>query len=159
MTDQANHPIDRCLEAWHRHLRGELPGGLDALLHEDVVFLSPIVFRPIDDREQVKLYLSAAGNTFGGDPEPEASASDARPTVGGKFHYTRVLRGTHDACLEFETTMDGTFVNGIDLIKCDDDAQIIEFRVMVRPLRAVNTVHAQMGKMLEAMTAGGSAGD
>ena len=154
MTDALPTPIDTCLDAWHQHLRGALGGGLDALLHDDVVFYSPIVFRPITDKATVKLYLSAAGNTFGGDPAPSAAGSSGgAPAEDGRFRYTRTLRDTHDACLEFETTMDGVQVNGVDLIKCDDAGRIIEFRVMVRPLRAVNTVHAQMGKMLELMAA------
>ena len=59
-------PIDICIANWHRHLRGELPGGLDAILHEDCTFLSPIVFTPQQGRDVTKLYLTAAGSTLGG---------------------------------------------------------------------------------------------
>ena len=61
-----NAPIEICIHNWHRHMRGELPGGLDSILHEDCVFLSPIVFTPQEGREITKLYLTAAGGTLGG---------------------------------------------------------------------------------------------
>ncbi len=53
--------------------------------------------------------------------------------------------------LEFETTIDGKYVNGVDIIRCNDQGRIIEFRVMIRPLQAVNAVHRQMGETLEKM--------
>lgn len=153
MSDADSNPIDRCLDAWHRHLRGRLEGGLDAILREDVVFLSPIVFTPIEGREMTKLYLGAAGNTLGGDDEPSSGEDSGGATTGGGFRYVRTITGTHDALLEFETTMDGIVVNGIDLITCDDDGLITEFKVMIRPLKAINAVHAQMKAMLETMQA------
>lgn len=142
MTD--SDPIHTCIERWHQHLEGDLPGGLDALLHENCVFLSPIVFTPQEGREITKLYLGAAGNTFGGD---DAKVSDS----GGSFGYSKqILQGNH-AMLEFETSIDGKYINGVDIITCDDDAMITEFRVMIRPLQAVNLVHQQMKDMLEQM--------
>jgi hypothetical protein len=59
----------------------------------------------------------------------------------------------NQAILEFETQMDGKYVNGVDIITCNDEGRIIEFKVMIRPLQAVNTVHAQMGAMLKKMQA------
>lgn len=142
MTD--SDPIQTCIERWHHHLRGELAGGLDALLHQDCVFLSPIVFTPQEGREITKLYLGAAGNTLGGDDTPNAN-------TGGSFGYSKqILQGNH-AMLEFETSIEGKYVNGVDIITCDDDAMITEFRVMIRPLQAVNLVHQQMKAMLEKM--------
>ena len=57
------------------------------------------------------------------------------------------------AVLEFETTVEGKYVNGVDIIRCNDDGRIVEFRVMIRPLQAVNLVHQQMKAMLEKMQA------
>jgi hypothetical protein len=143
MTD--SEPIHTCIERWHQHLRGDLPGGLDAMLHEDCVFLSPIVFTPQKGREITKLYLGAAGNTLGGDDSGNGEAG------GGSFGYSKtILQGNH-AMLEFETSIDGKYVNGVDIITCDDDAMITEFRVMIRPLQAINLVHQQMKDMLERM--------
>ena len=56
------------------------------------------------------------------------------------------------AVLEFETSLEGTYVNGVDIIRIDDDGRIVEFRVMLRPLKAINLVHRLMGEALEALT-------
>ena len=56
-------------------MRGELPGGLDAILADDVVFLSPIVFSPQRGKELTKLYLTAAGATIG-DGSKQSAAAD-----------------------------------------------------------------------------------
>jgi len=140
-------PIDACIANWHRHLRGELDGGLDALLHPDCVFLSPIVFTPQRGREVTKLYLAAAGVTLIGDQQSGGS---------GSFRYAKEILQGHHAMLEFDTSMaDGErsiAVNGVDIITCDDDGLITEFKVMVRPLQAVNAVHAAMKAQLEAFS-------
>ena len=150
MTDVERSPIDGCIANWHRHLRGELEGGLDAILHEDCVFLSPIVFTPQHGREITKLYLTAAGGTLGGDA---ATVTDAvTGDAGGGFRYVKeILQGNH-AMLEFETTVEGKYANGVDIITCDDDGMITEFKVMMRPLQAINAVHAQMKAMLEKLS-------
>lgn len=146
-------PIRACIDRWFAHLRGELPGGLDALLHEDCVFLSPIVFTPQRGREITKLYLRAAGGTLA-DVDP--GADGAGLTDGsGKFRYTKVIREGHHAMLEFETTLDvdgeQKYANGVDIITCDDAGLIVEFKVMMRPLQAIHAVHAQMQAMLEQL--------
>ena len=149
MSDHA--PIDGCIAAWHRHMRGELPGGLDAILHEDCVFLSPIVFTPQQGREITKLYLTAAGGTLGGDDTTVTEAVSAGDAGGGFRYVKEILQGRH-AMLEFETTVDGKYANGVDIITCDDDGLITEFKVMMRPLQAINAVHAQMKAMLEQLS-------
>jgi hypothetical protein len=142
-----SEPIHACLERWHAHLAGRLDGGLDAVLHPEVVFLSPIVFTPQKGREITKLYLTAAGGTLGGG----APASDVSGESGGGFGYTKQIAQGHSAMLEFETQVEGKYVNGVDIITCDDDGMITEFRVMIRPLQAINLVHAQMKAMLERL--------
>jgi hypothetical protein len=143
-------PIDICISNWHRHLRGELPGGLDSILHEDCIFLSPIVFTPQQGREVTKLYLTAAGGTLGGTDGSVADAVASGSTAGG-FRYVKEILQGHHAMLEFETTVEGKYANGVDIITCDDDAMITEFKVMMRPLQAINAVHAQMKAMLEQL--------
>ena len=143
-------PIDTCIANWHRHLRGELPGGLDAILHEDCTFLSPIVFTPQQGRDITKLYLTAAGSTLGGGDGDVTDAINAGSSDGNFRYVNEVLHG-HHAVLEFETTVDGKYANGVDIITCDDDAMITEFKVMMRPLQAINAVHAQMKAMLERL--------
>jgi hypothetical protein len=140
--------IETCIARWHQIVRGELPGGLDELLHDDVVFLSPVVFTPQRGKEITKLYLEAAGATIAGDG-PTADGSPGR----GKLRYVAETMSGNRAVLEFETDMDGTYVNGVDIITCDDDGKIVEFKVMLRPLRAVNAVHDAMRAMLERSSA------
>ena len=143
-------PIERCIADWHRHLHGQLDGGLDAVLHENCVFISPIVFTPQHGREITKLYLTAASGTLGGGDGTVTDAL-AEPAGPGGFRYVKEVLQGHHAVLEFETTVDGKYANGVDIITCDDDAKIVEFKVMMRPLQAINAVHAQMKAMLEQL--------
>ncbi len=140
--------IEDVVERWHAIIRGEAPNGLDALLDDDVVFYSPIVFTPQEGKAITSLYLQAAARTFGGGGRDD----DAGPQrAGGGFRYTKTVLAGDTAVLEFETTMKGKYVNGVDIIRCNDEGRIVEFRVMIRPLQAVNLVHEQMAAMLHAM--------
>ena len=137
---------------WHDLLSGA--GDLDDLLHENCVFWSPVLFRPQEGRELTKLYLTAASQVFPGDSPGGAigEGSEGDPDSGATgFRYTRhVLDGNH-AVLEFETTIDGISVNGVDIITCDDDGRIVEFKVMLRPMKAVEAVRDRMAAMLETL--------
>jgi hypothetical protein len=146
-----SQPIDICIANWRRHLRGELPGGLDALLREDCTFLSPIVFTPQEGREVTKLYLTAAGGSLGGE-HTGGEGGSASDSGGLTFGYVKEILQGNQAMLEFETSVEGKYVNGVDIITCDDDGMITEFKVMIRPLQAINLVHAQMKAMLEKMS-------
>ena len=137
--------IEAFIEKWHAHLRGEFPGGLDELLDDDVVFYSPIVYTPQEGKAITTLYLQAAGQTLPGDKAATKSGS------GGGFRYTKQVLAGDTAVLEFETTVEGKYVNGVDIIRCNDAGRIVEFRVMIRPLQAINLVHQQMAAMLEKM--------
>jgi hypothetical protein len=141
--------IESVIEKWNAHLRGELPGGLDELLDDDVVFYSPIVYTPQEGKAITALYLEAAGQTLPGDSA--ASTSDRGGTKDGGFRYTKTVLAGDTAVLEFETTVEGKYVNGVDIIRCNDQGRIVEFRVMIRPLQAINLVHQQMAAMLERM--------
>ena len=143
--------IETTIARWHQHLRGELPGGLDELLHDDVVFFSPVVFTPQRGKDVTKLYLEAAGATFSGEPAPAGTDGAGSTAVGGKFRYVGEVMAGNRAVLEFETEMSGKYVNGVDIITCDDDGKIVEFKVMIRPLQAINAVHDAMRAMLEQM--------
>jgi hypothetical protein len=147
--------IEQVIEQWHRHLRGELPGGLDTLLDDDVVFYSPIVYTPQKGKAITSLYLQAAAQALPGEAPSGVEANRAEgdtplgPSTG--FRYTKKVLSGDTAVLEFETTVDGKYVNGVDIIRCNDEGRIIEFRVMIRPLQAVNLVHRQMGETLDRM--------
>lgn len=121
------------IEIWHRLVRNQDPSGLTGLLAADAIFYSPVVHTPQRGREVVAGYLSAAFLVF------------FNPT----FRYVRHIIGASDAMLEFETEIDGIQVNGVDLIKWNDAGQITEFKVMIRPLKAVNIIHQRMSAMLQ----------
>ncbi len=148
-------PIEEVVGKWHAFLRGELAGGLAELLDDDVVFYSPIVFTPQEGRELTTMYLTAATHALPGDASGDGGS--AKPKVAGadgwdgRFRYAKQVLAGDTAVLEFETTVQGKYVNGVDIIRCNDDGRIVEFRVMVRPLQAVELVHAQMKAMLESM--------
>ena len=146
--------IEQTVDRWLRHLRGELPGGLEELLDDDVVFYSPIVYTPQRGKQITRLYLEAAMQTLPGGPPSERAAASTSPGLGS-FHYTKRVLSGDTAVLEFETTLDGKYVNGIDMIRCDGVGRIVEFRVMIRPLQAINLVHSRMAAMLESMGSSG----
>ena len=146
--------IEHVIEKWHANMRGQLPGGLDELLDDDVVFYSPIVFTPQEGKTITKLYLQAAGQTLPGDAA-ESSASKGAASKPGGFHYTKQVLAGDTAVLEFETTVAGKYVNGVDIIRCNDAGRIVEIRVMIRPLQAINLVHQQMADALERMKPAG----
>ncbi len=146
--------IEDVVERWHQHLRGELSGGLDELLADDVVFYSPIVYTPQEGKAITKLYLQAAAATLpggGGASAAGSGSSGSSGSSGGRFRYTKQVMAGDTAVLEFETTVEGKYVNGVDIIRCDGDGRIVEFRVMIRPLQAVNVVHEQMRAMISSM--------
>lgn len=134
------------IELWHKHLRGEVEGGLDTLLADDCVFYSPIVFSPQEGKELTKMYLMAAGGTFS---EGDESKAVGKPE--SKFRYSKEIATGSTVVLEFETEVQGKYVNGVDIITFNEQDQIVEFKVMIRPLQAVNMMHAQMKAMLEKM--------
>ncbi len=147
-------PAECGLEAWHRVVRNMSPKTLDEILADDVIFHSPVVHTPQEGRALTKLYLLAAFNVFPGQEQGDTEGAPEERS-GSKFRYVREVVGTHDAVLEFTTEMDGIRVNGVDMIRWNDAGRIVDFKVMIRPLKAIQKVHAQMGAMLEAMKKGG----
>jgi hypothetical protein len=125
---------DHPLESWHRMVRTRDPSGLDALLADDVVFHSPVVHAPQQGKKLATWYLAAALRVF--------SNAD--------FRYVREIVGETDAMLEFETEIDGVLVNGVDIIRWDESGRIVDFKVMLRPLKAINLIHQRMAAMLES---------
>ncbi len=137
MTSMTAHDA---LKRWHQIAEnGSKASELASIMHEDAVFHSPVVHTPQEGRAIVVAYLSAAGQTLG----------------NASFHYIREVVADNTAVLEFETEMDGIKVNGIDMITFDEEGKIKDFKVMVRPLKAVNKVWEMMGKQLEAQRTAG----
>jgi len=122
------------IETWHHLVRTGDVAGLRELVDEDAVMHSPVVHTPQRGRKLTVMYLAAAFQVF------------RNPT----FRYVREIAGANDAMLEFETEIDGIVVNGVDIIKWNDAQQIVDFKVMLRPLKGVNIIHQKMGEMLAA---------
>jgi hypothetical protein len=135
--------IKENIKKWHEHIKGEFPGGFDELLADDVIFYSPIVFSPQKGKDLTTLYLMAAGNTFGGDQSRDGTLQES------SFKYTKEVLDGNQAILEFETQIDGKYVNGVDIITFNSEGKISEFKVMIRPLQAVNIIHEKMQEMLK----------
>lgn len=124
------------IEQWHQIVKHQDSQGLDALLADDVVFHSPVVHTPQTGKQITRLYLTAAMQVL---------------NAPGHFTYLREVVQGHHAVLEFETLIDGVKINGVDMIEWNDAGQIIDFKVMVRPLKAINAIHQAMGSMLDQL--------
>lgn len=124
----SDDPIAR----WHAFVERRDPALLDALLADDVVFRSPAVHRPQEGRAITAKYLLAAMAVLG----------------TADFAYTGEWRAERSAVLEFRTALDGLEVHGVDMIGWDEAGRITSFTVMVRPLKALNTVVAHMAAAL-----------
>ncbi|MBY0236616.1 MAG: nuclear transport factor 2 family protein [Burkholderiaceae bacterium] len=122
------------IATWHKLLKQRDVHGLDALLADDAVFYSPVVHKPQVGKAITTMYLAAAFHVFGNE----------------SFRYLRELKADRDAILEFELELDGISINGVDMIKWNEHGKITEFKVMLRPLKAVNLIHEKMAAMLQA---------
>jgi hypothetical protein len=125
------------IKLWHEAVASHDFDALDALLAEDAVFQSPAVHAPQEGKALVSKYLRAAMRVLN------------NPT----FRYVDEWYGERSAILEFEATIDGVYINGIDLIRWNDQGRIVRFKVMVRPLKALNAVVALMGAQFAAANA------
>lgn len=123
------------VDTWHTILEKKDPSLLNDLLSESVVFHSPVVHTPQVGKPITTLYLASALNVF----------------VNDTFHYVREVIGKTDAILEFEVEINGIHVNGVDMMKWDETGKLVEFKVMLRPLKAVNLIHEHMGEMLKKL--------
>ena len=122
------------IQIWHRLVRERDLRGLDALLADEAIFYSPVVHTPQVGKAITKKYLAAAFHVF----------------FNESFRYIREVSTHRDAVLEFEVELDGITINGVDMIKWNEAGKITEFKVMLRPLKAVNLIHQKMAAMLAA---------
>lgn len=119
---------------------GNKPEALAAIVRGDATFHSPVVHTPQEGRAKVVGYLAAAGVVLNTDA----------------FRYIRKFSEGDHALLEFVTEIDGISINGVDIITFDEDGMIKDFKVMIRPLKAINKVWELMGAQLANMAAAGS---
>ena len=128
------------LDKWYAYVKAHDTKMLWELLHPDAVFESPVVHTPQRGRDITFKYLVSALGVL------DSPA----------FAYVGEWRNENGAVLEFATEIDGIKINGVDIITFDDAGQITHFKVMLRPLKAVNLVHRMMGEELMRQGAGGA---
>lgn len=122
------------LKTWHELAEKGDAEGLDDLLADDAVFHSPVVHTPQEGKAITRAYLAAAFGVLNNE----------------HFEYLREIVDGNTAVLEFRTELDGIVINGVDMIEWDENGRIRDFKVMVRPLKAINKLHEMMAAMLEA---------
>jgi hypothetical protein len=128
------------VRSWHEFAHTHDPALLDALLADDVVFHSPVVHTPQAGKPITKLYLTAAAQVF----------------FSEKFTYVREVWSDRVAFLEFATEIEGIHVNGVDILAWNADGKLTDFKVLIRPLKAINLIHRLMGETLERFKASGA---
>jgi hypothetical protein len=122
------------IQRWIDMIDNHRPDELDGLLAEDAVFYSPAVFTPQEGKAKTAMYLRAAERMFS----------------GTDFHYVGQWFGEQSAVLEFTATIDGVYVDGIDMITWNDDEKIVSFKVMMRPFKALSVIMPKMAELLAA---------
>lgn len=121
------------LDQWRDYIKSHDSKALRDMLHPDVVFESPVVHTPQRGLEKTFKYLSSAGAVFG----------------SPSFRYVAEWHGANSSVLEFENEIEGIKINGVDMITLNADASLItHFKVMVRPLKAINVIHRLMAEQL-----------
>ena len=125
--------IKDAIAKWHAYVDSNDTSGLDELLAEDVVFHSPVVHTPQEGKAITTMYLMGANQVLG----------------QHDFTYVREVMSGDNAVLEFTAEIDGIIINGVDMIRVDDEGKIVDFKVMIRPLKAVNLLHQKMGEALQ----------
>jgi len=125
--------IKHTIQKWHELLEQQKLEILDEILAEDVEFHSPVLHTPQKGKILTKMYLSAAYYVF------------SQQT----FTYVREILQDNQACLEFKTEIDGIVINGVDLIECDENGKITDFKVMVRPLKGLQKLQEKMFELLD----------
>jgi hypothetical protein len=123
------------IHKWHEVINSDDMNALDNIIAEEAVFSSPVVFTPMEGREITMMYLHATGQSFNME----------------KFKYTKEIHDGMNSVLEFETYIDDISVNGVDMIEWNQDGMISNFKVMIRPFKAVQKVQEKMVEALESL--------
>lgn len=129
----------KTLEIWHEMLDKRDPSRISEILAEDAVMISPVVHTPQRGKKITSMYLTGAFHVLSNDT----------------FKYVSENFNTNSAVLEFTTTVDGIEINGVDMLTFNEEGLITEFKVMVRPLQAMNKLHQKMGEMLQKLQSKG----
>jgi len=123
------------LKKWHQFINEKDATKLEDFIVENAVLYSPVVWTPIKGKKLVQLYLMAAEQII----------------ANKHFEYVREIANDNYAVLEFKTVIEGISVEGVDMITFNEKDQLVDIKVMIRPLKAVNIVHQKMGEFLMKM--------
>lgn len=126
------------IHRWHRLVESRNYAALDELLDDTVVFHSPVVHSPQKGKAITRMYLAGALQVLGNE----------------HFRYVREIGNLTDVLLEFESEVDGIHVNGVDLIRFNAEGRIVDFKVMLRPYKAMEAVKLRMAAMLQMLSGG-----
>ena len=118
------------VDLWHQCIENAALN--PEMMTEEVVFYSPYVYTPIKGKKNVSRYLEAAGMVF----------------LNSDFRYIEEIIGNNQACLVFEATINDLYVNGVDFLIWNDQQQLTEIRVFIRPFEALNLIKEFMVKYL-----------
>ena len=124
------------IHKWHEVINSDDMNALDNIIAEEAVFSSPVIFTPMEGKEITMMYLHAAGQSFNME----------------KFTYTKEIHDGMNSVLEFETYIEDISVNGVDMIEWNQDGMISNFKVMIRPFKAVQKVQEKMVEALESLS-------
>ena len=124
------------IHKWHEVIESGDLKMLDEIIADNAIFSSPVVFKPMEGKEITMMYLHAAGQSFNME----------------KFKYTKEIHDDMNSVLEFETYIDDISVNGVDMIEWNEDGKICNFKVMIRPFKAVQKVQEKMIEALESLS-------
>ncbi|WP_433522379.1 nuclear transport factor 2 family protein [Nocardia pseudovaccinii] len=124
------HPFRAAVEAGDE-------AAIEALLAEDVVFTSPVAFKPYPGKAITAAILRGVIRVF------------------ENFRYVREIADANgrDHAFVFEATVDGKQLTGCDFLHFDENGKIDDFMVMVRPLSAAQALAARMGEQFEQIKA------
>jgi len=127
--------IPEIMQTWHKIVETKNINLLDDILADNAKLYSPVVHTVQEGKKITTMYLAGAVMVLGND----------------SFKYVREVYDNGFALLEFETVLNGIYVNGVDMISWNSGNKITDFKVMIRPLKAVNAVHQLMGEALIKM--------
>lgn len=123
------------LDVWYDYMKAHTSAGLLDQIADDAVFHSPVVHSPQSGKHMVFAYLNAAEGAF----------------ANSGFQYVDEIIAVdgRKAMLEFTCEIDGIHINGIDIIHWNEAGKIEKFKVLIRPMKAMNKIWKKMGEMLE----------
>lgn len=128
------------IAAWHKLFEDPKLKALEGLLDKNATFYSPLVFKPKEGRKLTAFFLKNAHSMF---------FADGNTT----FKYVREIHSETDSMLEFTCEIEGVLINGVDIIKWNEEGKIQEFKVMLRPNKAIELVKTKMAALLEDISA------